>query len=135
MSTHWMNSSDWKKEEDYERIWETYRCIAKDEMSDELKTIEKIYLNLVDEKTGFIDVKKKGLALEFLKQAWTLGYYIFNLPEEEPFDTVEYEFDEEVDEYLNENLYPVLLGDEVSNKALITHNLLGEMYGKQKRDD
>mgnify|MGYP001311417046 CR=1 FL=1 len=44
---------------------------------------------------GFIDVKKKGLALEFLKQAWTLGYYIFNLPEEEPFDTVEYEFDEE----------------------------------------
>lgn len=135
MSTHWMNSSDWKKEEDYERIWETYRSIAKDEMIDELKTIEKIYLNLVDEKTGFIDVKKKGLALEFLKQAWTLGYYIFNLPEEEPFDTVEYEFDEEVDEYLNENLYPVLLGDEVSNKALITHNLLGEMYGKQKRDD
>ena len=135
MSTHWMNSSDWKQEEDYERIWETYRSIAKDEMIDELRTIGKVYLNLVDKKKGFIDVKKKGLALEFLKQAWTLGYYIFNLPEEEPFDTVEYEFDEEVDEYLNENLYPVLLGDDVSNKALITHNLLGEMYGKQKRDD
>ena len=56
-------------------------------------------------------------------------------PEEEPIDILEYEFDDYIDEYLNDNLYPVLLGDEISNKAAVIKDLLGDMYGQTKRND
>ena len=42
MSTYWMDSNDWKREADYERLYETYKSEAKDEMIGELKEIEKI---------------------------------------------------------------------------------------------
>tara|TARA_B110000908_G_scaffold166340_1_gene217277 strand:+ start:642 stop:1049 length:408 start_codon:yes stop_codon:yes gene_type:complete len=135
MSTHWMDNNDWKREAEYETIHETYKVQAHGEMIDELKQIEVVYRKLIDTKSGFIKKNRKGLALELLKQAWSLGYYIYDLPDEEPFDTVEYEFDEEIDEYLNENMYPCLLGDDISNKAAISQNLLGEMYGKGNRND
>jgi len=135
MSTYWMDSNDWKREEDYERLYETYKSEAKDEMIGELKEIEKSYNILIDKKTGFIAKNRKGLALEYLKQAWSLGYYYFKTPEEEPIDILEYEFDDYIDEYLNDNLYPVLLGDEISNKAAVIKDLLGDMYGQTKRND
>ena len=135
MSTYWMDSNDWKREEDYERLYETYKSEAKDQMVRRLKEIEKSYEDLIDKKTGFIGKERKGLALEYIKQAWSLGYYYFETPEEEPIDILEYEFDDYIDEYLNENLYPILLGDEISNKALVIQNLLGDMYGQTKRSD
>lgn len=70
MSTYWMDSNDWRKEADYERLYETYKSEAKDEMIGELKEIEKSYNILIDKKTGFIGKNRKGLALEYLKQAW-----------------------------------------------------------------
>jgi hypothetical protein len=130
-----MDSNDWKREEDYERLYETYKSEAKDQMVRRLKEIEKSYEDLIDKKTGFIGKERKGLALEYIKQAWSLGYYYFETPEEEPIDILEYEFDDYIDEYLNENLYPILLGDEISNKALVIQNLLGDMYGQTKRSD
>jgi len=135
MSTHWMDNNDWKREAEYETAHATYKDDAHKEMIEELKQIEFGYRKLIDIKTGFIKRNRKGLALEFLKQAWSLGYYIYDLPEEEPFDAMEYEFEDEIDEYLNSNMYPCLLGDEISNKADISHNLLGEMYGKNNRND
>ena len=135
MSTYWMDSNDWKKEEEYERLYGAYKETAKDEMIGKLKEIEKTYNSLVDKKTGFIAKNRKGLALEYLKQAWSLGYYFFETPEEELIEILEYEFDDYIDEYLNENLYPVLLGDDISNRALVIKNLLGDMYGQTKRND
>ena len=134
MSTYWMDSNDWKKEADYDRLYEAYKNDAKNEMIEKLKDIEKSYNNLIDKKTGFIVKNRKGLALEFLKQAWDLGYYYFETPEEEPIAILEYEFDDYIDEYLNEHLYPVLLGDEISNKAMVIENLLGDMYGQTKKN-